>query len=167
MKYGYIHDERRFFFVLSVLDVYDRSLVHSHIGLTATAEEAAPAVGHAIWKRWLTGEGVKPVVRTDNGPQFIADAFESACERHGIEHERIPSRTPNKNAHIEAFHRILEDECLSMNEFSSFREAYTKVADFLDYYNTIRIHSSIGYLAPEDFYQATMSKTAIALLVRV
>ena len=70
-------------------------------------------------------------------------------------------------ADFEAFHRILEDECLSMNEFSSFREAYTKVADCLDYYNTIRIHSSIGYLAPEDFYQATMSKTAIALLVRV
>lgn len=105
VKYGYIQGERRFFFVLSLLDVYDRSVVYSHIGLSATAEDAAAALGHALWNRRLTGDVSKPVLRTDNGPQFIADMFEEACQRYGVEHERIPCRTPNKNAHIEAFHR--------------------------------------------------------------
>ncbi|HHV78282.1 MAG TPA: transposase family protein [Firmicutes bacterium] len=50
------------------------------------------------------------MLRTNNGPQFIADVFEAACEHYGVEHERIPCRTPNKNVHIEAFHRVLEDE---------------------------------------------------------
>ncbi|NLX87269.1 MAG: transposase, partial [Clostridiales bacterium] len=46
------------------------------------------------------------------------------CSSLGIEHERIPCRTPNLNAHIESFHRILEDECLGRCEFGSYEEAY-------------------------------------------
>jgi hypothetical protein len=46
------------------------------------------------------------------GPQFISHAFEAACERFPIGYERIPARPPNRNSHIEAFHRLLEEECL-------------------------------------------------------
>ena len=52
------------------------------------------------------------MIRTDNGPQFISHASKAACERFEIEHERIPLRTPNRNAHIETFHRLLEEEWL-------------------------------------------------------
>lgn len=68
VKYGYIEGERRFFFVMSVLDVYDRSVVASHIGLHATAEDAAITLGNALWKRKLLHSEHKPVIRTDNGP---------------------------------------------------------------------------------------------------
>lgn len=50
----------------------------------------------------------RPVIRSDNGPQFISHRFEEACESFGMIHERIPPKTPNKNAHIESFHSILE-----------------------------------------------------------
>ena len=89
-KYGYIHGERWFFFVLSSLNVCDRSVVYSDVGLSATAEDAAAALGHALWNRQLSGNVAKPVLRTDNGPQFIAGVFEAACEHYGVEHERIP-----------------------------------------------------------------------------
>ncbi|HHV78507.1 MAG TPA: transposase [Firmicutes bacterium] len=59
--------------------------------------------------------------------RFIAGVFEAACEHYGVEHERIPCRTPNKNAHIEAFHRILEDECLAGQEFETFTEKRTRL----------------------------------------
>ncbi|MFD2670646.1 integrase core domain-containing protein [Marinicrinis sediminis] len=64
------------------------------------------------------------MIRSDNGTQFTSKAFANACEELDMEHERIPPRTPNMNAHIEAFHRILEDECLSRHEFQSDVEAY-------------------------------------------
>ena len=50
-----------------------------------------------LWNRQLSGNVSKPVLRTDNGPQFIAGVFEAACEHYGVEHERIPCRTPNKH----------------------------------------------------------------------
>jgi putative transposase len=62
----------------------------------------------------------KPVIRSDNGPQFISNLFEETCLEFGIEHERIPFKTPNLNAHIESFNAILEEECLSRREFASY-----------------------------------------------
>ena len=88
------------------------------------------------------------MIRTDNGP------LQDWCERNGIEHERIPCKTPNKNAHIESFHRILEEECLSVQEFGSYSEAYRAVAEFTEFYNKRRLHSSIHYMAPEEFHEA-------------
>ncbi|MGM0876142.1 MAG: IS3 family transposase [Bacillota bacterium] len=54
---------------------------------------------------------------------------------------------------MEAFHRILEDECIARHEFQSYEEAYKAVAEFMQFYNTKRIHSSIGFLASIDFYK--------------
>ena len=160
VKYGYVHGQKRFFFVVSILDVYDRSAIHSHIGLTATSDQVVAALGHALWKRQLLSSSQKPVIRTDNGPQFTSDTFAAACARYGLEHERIPCATPNLNAHIEAFHRILEDECLGLYEFATFEEAYLEVASFMRFYNEVRIHSAIDYLAPSEFYSKTQSNTA-------
>jgi putative transposase len=123
-KYGYIAGEDRFFFIQSVLDVYDRSVIAYHVGLRCEARDVKRTVQQALFKRQLFDSVHKPVLRSDNGPQFISHLFEEACETFGVHHERIPPQTPNMNAHIEAFHRILEDECLSRHEFASYKEAY-------------------------------------------
>jgi putative transposase len=113
IKYGYIEGENRFFFIQTVLEVYDRSAVAYHIGLSYDAKDVERTLQQALLKRQLFEKEQKPVIRSDNGPQFISHAFEEACESFNVEHERIPPRTPNMNAHIESFHRLLEDECLS------------------------------------------------------
>ncbi|MDS1031000.1 integrase core domain-containing protein [Bacillota bacterium LX-D] len=65
----------------------------------------------------------------------------------------MPFKTPNKNAHIEAFHRLLEDECFSCYEFATYAEAYEVVAHYIRRYNKQRLHSSTGYMPPEEFYR--------------
>ncbi|NLY75829.1 MAG: transposase [Firmicutes bacterium] len=45
-----------------------------------------------------------------------------------LTHERIPVGTPNLNAHIEAFHSILEDDCYSRHQFNTYAEAYKQVS---------------------------------------
>ena len=54
--------ERRFFFVMSLLDVYDRESVHSHIGLSATAEDAVTMLWQALWKRKLLMSAIHKTV---------------------------------------------------------------------------------------------------------
>jgi hypothetical protein len=53
IKYGYIAEERRFFFVQTVIDVYDRMVLDYHIGLSCTAEEALsaplPCQAESVW----------------------------------------------------------------------------------------------------------------------
>lgn len=167
IKYDYIAGEDRFFYVLSIIDVYDRMVVDYHIGLSCEGSDAAITLQRALMRKNLYEKEDKPVIRTDNGPQFISHAFESRCEKLKIEHESIPCKTPDKNAHIEAFHRILEDECLGRWEFEKYEEGYREVVEFMDRYNTRRIHSSIFYMSPREFYMATIAGTARALEIRV
>ena len=158
LKYGYIEGINRFFFQLSIIDVYDRTIVGYHIGLSATAKDAARVLANALTKRGLKPGDQMPVLRTDNGPQFIAEVFQSACESHGILHERIPVKSPSMNAYIESFHALLEDECYKRYEFQNFEEVYRYVGDYIDYYNFRRRHGSINNMAPMQFYRASLEK---------
>lgn len=167
LKYGYINGEQRFFFVQSVIDIYDRSIVGYHIGLRCTGQDAALALEQSLWKRKLLHAGNKPVIRSDNGPQFTSQKFQDKCSTLEMEHERIPFRTPNLNAHIESFHRILEDECLGRCEFENYEDAYTAVTEFIKFYNKQRIHSSICYLAPSAFYKNHLESGLTTLEIKV
>lgn len=97
-------------------------------------------------QRYIAGE-----IRSDNEPQCVSHLFESECERWNVLHERIPPKTPNMNAYIESYHRLLEDECLSMGEFGTYAEAYQAVVEFVSRYNNRRLHSSLHYLSPAKF----------------
>jgi len=159
VKYGYIHGEERFFFQLSLIDVFDRCVIDYHLGLTCTAKDACRVLRNALKKRDIKPGMQMPRLRTDNGPQFIANLFAAACRKLGIVHERIPVKTPNLNAHIEAFHSILEDECYSRHQFASYAEAYEQISWYMDYYNNRRRHGSLNNMAPQKYYQAIVSNS--------
>jgi putative transposase len=159
LKYGYITGEDRFFFQLSLIDVFDRDVICYHLGRSCTAEDAVRVLERALQIRGLLHGCKMPTVRTDNGPQFIAKAFATACDQFGVLHERIPVNTPNMNAHIESFHAILEDECYSQNEFQTFLDAYTEVSKYMSYYNERRRHGSLNYQSPRQYHQAFMSNS--------
>ncbi len=167
IKYGYINGEDRFFYIASFLDVYDRNIVEYHMGLLCTAEDIVITLKRALMKRNLYNKETGLVIRSDNGPQFISHKFEDTCKELNLEHERIPFKSPNKNAHIESFHRLLEDECLSRYEFKSYAESYETVSEYMKSYNKVRIHSSLGYISPMEFYQKILDGTAKSLIVKL
>lgn len=167
IKYGYIHGEDRFFYFMGMLDIYDRALIDYHIGLSCEGKHAAQLIQRALWKRKFLDKEQRPIIRTDNGPQFISHAFEQACDTYHIEHERIPTKTPNKNAHIESFHAILEQECFSRHEFRNYQEAYQKVSEFIQFYNQRRMHGSLYDLSPLEFHQQLVSGQIKPFVVNV
>jgi putative transposase len=167
IKYGYIAGENRFFYLLGVIDVFDRAIIDYHIGLNCEGKHAASLIERCLWRRKLLSKQERPVIRTDNGPQFISNVFEEACENYNTEHERIPPKTPNKNAHIESFHAILERECLIRYEFKSYQEAYQVTTEFIQFYNKRRIHGSLKDLSPEVFSQRVAAGNITGIVVRV
>jgi len=154
IKYGWISGEQRFFFLMSIIDVFDRAIVTYHFGLTCEAKHLVQITQEALMKRQLFDKADKPVIRSDNGPQFISNLFEEARTEYDLIHERIPPRTPNKNAHIESFHSILEAECYQRHEFESYPQAYEIVSQFIQDYNRVRIHGSIYDLSPYEYIEA-------------
>jgi putative transposase len=156
IKYGWIAGEYRFFFIMSIIDVFDRAIISYHLGLTCEAKHLVQITQEALMKRQLFGKPKeeKPYIRSDNGPQFISHLFEDACETFQMIHERIPPRTPNKNAHIESFHSILEAECYQRHEFETYQQVYEIVSQFIQDYNQQRIHGSIYDLSPYEYIEA-------------
>jgi putative transposase len=115
----------------------------------------------------LFTQETRPTIRTDNGPQFISHVFEDACETLGAEHERIPPRTPNKNAHIESFHSLLQRERLERNEFMTYQAAYKTVTDYIQFYNQRRIHGSLYDLPPAEFIKQLAANQIQSIVVKV
>lgn len=167
IKYGYIAGEDRFFYLMSVIDVYDRMVIDYHLGLNCEGVHAAQLLKRALWKRKLLDHELRPVVRTDNGPQFISNKFAEACEECRVGHERIPPKTPNKNAHIEAYHAQLERDCLARTEIVSYQEAHRVISEYVDFYNSRRIHGSLYDLSPSDFRIALAREEVRAFVVNV
>jgi putative transposase len=150
IKYGYIVGRERFFFVLSIIDVFDRVIVGYYRGPVCEAKHACQTLKQALENRLQAGDPL-PVIRTDNGPQFVSTLFGDTCENMKLEHERIPPKTPNMNAYIESFHSLMERDLLTKQDFMSFEEAYAAIDRYMDFYNNRKMHGSLKRMPPVVF----------------
>ncbi len=88
---------------LTAVDVATRYAVVQLVVGDKTAAVAALFLDHlkkALRKTGITLHGVL----TDNGPEFVGKAFKARVIELGLEHHRIPPRSPNHNAVCERFH---------------------------------------------------------------
>nr|WP_143798417.1 DDE-type integrase/transposase/recombinase [Paenibacillus thiaminolyticus] len=139
IKYGYVIGRQRFFFVLSIIDVFDRVVVGQYRGPVCEAKHVMQTLCRALQVRLNPGDSL-PTIRTDNGPQFVSKLVGDTFESLEIVHERIPPRSPNMNAYIESFHSLLERDLFSLTEFMTFKEAYEALDRYMDFYNNRRMH---------------------------
>lgn len=164
-KYVFIGETRQVAYLTSVIDVFDRSIVGCKLSLSPDKETAKQALLEALLERGLLDGGKGLTLRTDNGSQFIAYEFEKMLIKYAIEHDRIPAHSPNYNAHIESYHRYLQDECIEGVIFKSIEDAETIIYNFVYRYNHYRIHSSIDYRTPFEFYSLISSSFKDKLVV--
>jgi putative transposase len=160
IKYGYIHGEAKWFFILAFIDVFTKKVVAYYIGKNCKAGDLIYTLNEALKNEGITNEH-QLKIRSDNGPQMSSNRFFFYLKRleQKLEHEFIPPRTPDRNAFIEAFFSILEKELLEEAYFFNFVEAYTAVVNFIQFYNHRRLHSSIGYKSPAMFIDALNNGT--------
>jgi len=79
IKYGYVAGLKRHFYMVSIIDVFDRQIVGYHVDKVCHTRHVLKAVQKALWKRNVQGQAHPPVIRTDNGPQFKSkETFEQA-----------------------------------------------------------------------------------------
>ncbi|WP_253905560.1 IS3 family transposase [Bacillus sp. THAF10] len=166
IKYGYVMNSRRFFYLVSAIDVFDRKIVGYYLGKTCEATKVTKMLMKAMMKRGVkmtsaeeVGQGEsRLIIRSDNGPQFISNHFQQFSEDK-FEHERIPPKSPNMNAYIESFHSVLERECYQKNEFITFDHAFNTVDAYIEFYNNRRYHGSLNDYSPSEYYAKWLAKS--------
>lgn len=134
------------FRMLTLLDEYSRRCLATHAAWSIRAVDVIEVVEAAMAKYGKPG-----YIRSDNGPEFIANAIGDWLRERKVGTMYIAPGSPWENAYIESFHDKLRDECLNRELFGSLREAQVIVEQWRREYNQERPHSSLGYRTPEEY----------------
>ncbi len=118
------------------------------------------ALEMALWRR-------KPAAglihHSDRGVQYTALSFGKRLEEVSIVASMGRVGSAPDNAISESFVASLKCELLHRHRFISREAARTAIFDYIEgFYNRVRLHSSLGYLSPSDYEQATMEEVAVA-----
>jgi transposase InsO family protein len=130
----------------SVLDGYSRYLVHWDLRESMTEAEIEIILQAAREKY----PDAKPRIISDNGPQFIARDFKEFIRLVGMTHVRTAPYHPQSNGKIERWHQSLKAECIRPGTPLTPEDARRLIQQYVDHYNTIRLHSAIGFVTPAD-----------------
>jgi len=97
--------------------------------------------------------GPPAFIRSDNGPEFVAEKVRSWIAAVGAKTAFIEPGSPWENGYIESFNARLRDELLNGEIFYTLKEAQIIIEQWRRHYNTVRTHSALGYRppAPETF----------------
>jgi hypothetical protein len=143
---SYLNIAGTFYFLCAILDGYSRFIVHWEIREKMEEIDVETIVQRAREK--FPGE--HPRIITDNGPQFIAKDFKEFIRIAGMTHVRTSPYYPQSNGKIERWHKTLKGDCIRVQVPLSLDDARRIVADYVTHYNTVRLHSAIGYVTPND-----------------
>lgn len=135
-----------FYYFIGVLDGCSRSMVHWDIRPSMTEFDVELVIQGAREKF----PGVHPRIISDNGPQFIAKDFKEYIRLSGMTHVKTSPYYPQSNGKFERFNRTMKSECIRPKTPVSLDDARRLVSGFVEYYNTERLHSSLGYITPKD-----------------
>jgi putative transposase len=143
---SYLNIAGTFYYQCSLLDGCSRFIVHWEIREAMTEADVEQIIQRAR-ERF---PGVTPRIISDNGPQFLARDFKEFIRLCGMTHVKTSPYYPQSNGKVERWHRILKEDCIRPGTPLTLEDARRIVGRFVEHYNTVRLHSAIGYITPKD-----------------
>jgi putative transposase len=148
-SYDFIHDQTadgRGLKLLPIVDEYTRECLTIEVERHLTAKDVVSTLEYLFEVR-----GEPEHIRSDNGPEFIAEVVKDWLARRGAKTLYIEPGSPWENAYSETFNSRLRDELLDREVFETLKEAKVLLEDHRLDYNGHRPHSSLGYRTPAEF----------------
>ena len=143
---AYLNILGTFYYLCSILDGYSRYVPHWEIRESMTEADVEVILQRAREEF----PDATPRIISDNGPQFVAKSFKEFIRMCGMTHVRTAPFYPQSNGKIERWHKSIKAECIRPRTPLSLEDARRIVDQFVTYYNTERLHSTIGYVTPRD-----------------
>ena len=144
IKYVHIHGQKRNALLLTILDVYTRSIVGQVLWWRIRKENVIWLIHQTLQRHPVKGI----TLRNDNGSQFIAYAVRNYLHEQEVVQEFIHVSTPQENSFIEAYHSIIDRELLQPRQFTTIEEAVQTFNRWREFYNRRRLHGSLGNRTP-------------------
>lgn len=146
VDFSYLNIGGTFYYLCSVLDGCSRAIVSWDIRPQMKEADAEIVLQRAREAHPLA----KPRIITDNGPQFIARDFKEFIRLWQTSHVFCSPYYPQSNGKLERYHRTLKEQAIRSKTPLSLEDAKRVTAEFIEHYNSTRLHSALGYIAPYD-----------------
>lgn len=145
----YIRTRSGWLYLAAVMDLYSRRIVGWAMAPAMPAQLVCEALQMAIVIR-RPGKGL--IVHSDRGSQYASAEHSRLLKRHGLTASMSRKGNCWDNAVMERFFLNLKMERVWQRDYANHAEAMLDVADYIvNFYNTARLHSSLGYQSPVDF----------------
>lgn len=156
IKQIWLEKDRRYGYILTVIDVFTRVVLYWDVGYHMTQEAVQEAFARILEDCFepagMYGWEIDIEIRNDNGPQFAAKKLRKFLKDNYLVQTFTHPYTPQENGHIESFHAILGQKADRV-VFETLLDLENWLIEFYSFYNYRRIHGSICLLPPMTFWE--------------
>ncbi len=140
----------KFCYLATILDIFTRRIrgwaLREHM-----REELVVEALNAALKR----NGAPEYFHSDRGGQYCGKMHTEILERNGVQISMAATGVSVDNAFAESFFRTIKVEEVYLSDYADIADARRSIAQFIDVvYTHKRLHSSLGYLTPDEFEKA-------------
>lgn len=144
-------------YLADVMDRYSRKCLGWQLSRNIDAQLCLDALQMALNER--KGVNLTDCIHhSDGGSQYGSNDYGALLDKHGMKGS-MGKDSAYDNPHAESFFKTVKYEEVYVNEYASFQDAKANLKEFLEVvYNKKRLHSSIGYLPPDEFEQKKLKE---------
>lgn len=149
----YIRLSQGFIYLVAIIDWYSRYVLSWKVSVTMEKEFCMEALEKAL-------RASKPdIFNTDQGVQFTSLEFTGLLDGAGISISMDGRGRALDNIFVERLWRSVKYEEVYLNNYETVREAKERLTEYFHFYNTERLHQSLGYRTPREIYFEIVGST--------
>ncbi len=162
MDFTYVRTWAGWVYVAFIVDVYAQRIVAWHAQTTKHVDLVMIPLRMGLWERDRQGHPIQPAqlrAHSDAGSQYVSVAYTDKLELDGIAPSIGSVGDAYDNALMETINGLYKAECIRTTVFhdgpyKAIADVEFATAGWVDWYNTRRLHSSLGYVPPAEYEQA-------------
>jgi len=135
-----------------VMDRYSRRIIGWSLSAFKDARLTLAALNRAVFHR-RPRPGV--IFHSDRGIEYAAYAFRNRLAALGFVQSMNRPREITDNAHMESFFHSMKSDAIHGVNFGHEVELGRRLRSYIPYYNSVRLHSGIGYASPVNYEAQT------------